>query len=204
MKLARTLRRLRFGEPVVVVSGLPRSGTSMVMRMLDAGGVPLVMDGARAADEDNPAGYFELEQVKALDKGDTAWVAAARGKAVKVISLLLEHLPRGYDYRVVFLDRDLAEVLASQRKMLARRGERSTTDDGRMTEIYEAHLRRVRRLLATDARFTVLEVAYADVVADPRTQAGRIAAFLDRGLDVERMAAAVDPSLYRNRGRPGQ
>lgn len=205
MNLSRIIRRLRFGEPIIVVSGLPRSGTSMVMRMLAAGGVPLVADGVRAADEDNPVGYFELESVKDLAAGgDTSWVAAARGKAVKVISLLLEHLPRGHDYRVVFLDRAITEVLASQRKMLQRRGESSTTSDERMAEVYEIHLRKIRRLLAADPRFTVLEVAYADVVSDPRALAERIAAFLGRPLDVGAMAAAVDPSLYRNRARPAQ
>jgi hypothetical protein len=197
--LRRALRRLRCGRPIVVVSGLPRSGTSMLMRMLAAGGLELVTDGERAADEDNPLGYFELERVKALDRGDAAWVPAARGKAVKVISFLLEKLPRGFDYRVVFLDRALPEVLASQRTMLARRGERSETDDERMAEVFEAHLRKVRRLLREDARFEALEVAYAEVLADPAAQARRIARFLALPLDVDAMAAAVDASLYRNR-----
>ena len=196
----RTVRRLRFGRPVVVVSGLPRSGTSMLMRMLAAGGVPLVTDGERAADEDNPLGYFELERVKALGGGeDASWLVAARGKAVKVISYLLEGLPRGHDYRVVFLDRDLAEVLASQQKMLARRGEASTTSDGRMTELFEEHLGKVRRLLGRDPRFETLYVRYADVIAAPGEQARRIARFLELPLDVDAMAAAVDPALYRNR-----
>jgi hypothetical protein len=198
--LRRALRRLRFGRPIVVVSGLPRSGTSMLMRMLSAGGIATLTDGERAADEDNPLGYFELERVKALGAGaDAGWLEGARGKAVKVISFLLEKLPRGFDYRVVFLDRALPEVLASQRKMLERRGERSETDDERMTEVFEEHLRRVRRLLRQDARFEALEVAYAEVVADPGAQARRIARFLALPLDVEAMAAAVDASLYRNR-----
>ena len=171
----------------------------MLMRMLSAGGVPLVTDGERAADEDNPLGYFELERVKELGGDDASWLAAARGKAVKVISFLLENLPRGHDYRVVFLDRTLAEVLASQKKMLARRGETSTTSDERMTELFEEHLRKTRLLLCDDPRFETLRVAYADVVADPATQARRIARFIDLPADIERMAGAVDPSLYRNR-----
>jgi hypothetical protein len=200
LSLSRVIRRFRFGAPVIVVSGLPRSGTSMLMRMLDAGGVPLLVDGIRTADEDNPAGYFELEQVKEIEGGgDLSWVASARGKAVKVISMLLEHLPARFNYRVIFLDREISEVLASQRKMLARRGESSTTNDERMAELYTVHLRKVRRLLAADPRFTALEVAYTDVITNPRGQAGRIAAFLGRALDVDRMAAAVDPALYRNR-----
>jgi hypothetical protein len=198
--LRRSVRRLRFGRPVVVVSGLPRSGTSMLMRMLSAGGIATLTDGERAADEDNPLGYFELERVKALVAGaDAGWLEDARGKAVKVISFLLEKLPRGFDYRVLFLDRALPEVLASQRTMLERRGERSETDDERMTEVFGEHLRRVRRLLREDARFVAIEVAYAAVIADPAGQARRIARFLALPLDVEAMAAAVDASLYRNR-----
>ena len=198
--LRRALRRLRLGSPIVVVSGLPRSGTSMVMRMLAAGGIPAVSDGERAADEDNPLGYFELEQVKALGgEQEPRWLAAAHGRAVKVISFLLDKLPPGRDYRVVFLHRNLAEVLASQKKMLARRGETSTTSDERMTELFEEHLGKVRRLLREDPRFEALEVPYAEVIADPGTQAERIARFVGLPVDVGRMAAAVDPSLYRNR-----
>jgi hypothetical protein len=198
--LRRAIRRLRFGRSIVVVSGLPRSGTSMLMRMLAAGGIPLVTDGERAADEDNPLGYFELERVKELGGEDDArWLVEARGKAVKVISFLLEKLPSGYDYRVIFLNRSLAEVLASQRKMLARRGETSTTSEERMAELFEEHLFKVRRLLRDDARFETLDVAYADVIADPPTQARRIARFVGLASDPEAMAAAVDPSLYRNR-----
>jgi hypothetical protein len=200
-RLRRAFRRLRFGRPIVVVSGLPRSGTSMLMRMLAAGGLAVVTDGERAADEDNPLGYFEVERVKALGSGDDSrWLAQARGKAVKVISFLLAKLPAGHDYRVVFLQRSLPEVLASQKKMLARRGEASSTSDERMAELFEQHLREVRALLRDDARFEALDVAYADVIADPAGEARRIARFLAAGLDVERMTAAVDPALYRNRG----
>ena len=110
-------------EAIIVVSGLPRSGTSMLMKMLDAGGVPPLTDNIRTADEDNPKGYYEFERVKALDKGDTAWVADAHGKSVKVISALLKHLPADQSYRVVYVRRNMDEILASQRKMLVRRGE---------------------------------------------------------------------------------
>ena len=110
-------------QPVVVVSGLPRSGTSMMMKMLDAGGIPVVIDGIRGADRDNPKGYYEFERVKQLDKGDTAWVADAQGKAVKVISALLQHLPADQEYRIIFMERNIDEVLASQRKMMQNRGE---------------------------------------------------------------------------------
>jgi len=196
----RWWRRVRYGEPVIVVSGLPRSGTSMAMRMLEQGGLELVVDGERAADEDNPKGYFELERVKDLDKGgDTSWLKDARGKAVKIISQLLLHLPGTYNYRVVFMLRDLTEVLASQRKMLERRGEPTEGDDEQMRRLYEQHLDKVRFILRRRPWFETLYVQHREVLRDPQAQARRIAAFTGHPLDVERMAAAVDPSLHRNR-----
>ena len=116
-------------QPIVIVSGLPRSGTSMMMKMLEAGGIPLLTDSIRQADEDNPKGYYEFERAKKLPDGDTAWLKEARGKAVKIIAALLMELPQGYTYQVLFMHRNIQEVLASQSKMLARRGEEKTVDD---------------------------------------------------------------------------
>lgn len=198
--LQRLYRRLRYGEPVIVVSGLPRSGTSMTMKMLAAVEIPVVTDGARVADEDNPKGYFEDERVlrlaEAVDKG---WVAAARGKAVKIISYLLRHLPTGNNYKVIFMRRDIAEVLASQAKMLVRRGEASTTDDERMRELFSTDLWRAEYFMKHSPSVEYLDVHYAKVLADPEGEARRIAAFLGADLDVRKMAAMVDPDLYRNR-----
>ena len=124
MPPASLIRRLRRGRPIVVVSGLPRSGTSMAMKMIAAGGLPVVTDGLRHADASNPNGYYEFEHVKNLDKaGDLSWLAEARGKAVKIISFLITYLPEAYDYRVVFMQRDLSEVIASQNRMLDARGD---------------------------------------------------------------------------------
>ncbi|MCX7854237.1 MAG: sulfotransferase [Caldilineales bacterium] len=184
---------------VVIVSGLPRSGTSMMMKMLEAGGLPILSDGLRAADPDNPEGYYEFERVKQLDKGDTAWLAEAEGKAVKVISALLQHLPPSYQYRVIFMNRRMAEVLASQRKMLARRGERSDVDDAQLAVILEKHLRQVKQWLSTQPQFRVLEVDYNAMLADPQPYVRQINRFLDGILDEARMAEVVNPSLYRNR-----
>jgi hypothetical protein len=200
--LDKVVKKLKYGEPIVVVSGLPRSGTSMCMKMLEAGGVKPVQDGVRRADEDNPKGYFEYEKVKELDKpGDKDWVRNARGHAIKVISYLLPHLPPDNRYLVVFVLRDYAEVLASQQKMLDRRGQRNETEDARMIEIYEKHLAEVKRTLARRDCFEVLYLDYAKVLDDPRTHARRVAEFLGMPLDVEARAAAVDPELWRNRAR---
>lgn len=193
-------RRLLYGEPVVLVSGLPRSGTSMAMKMLAAGGLEVVADGIRTADEDNPRGYFEDERVKALaESQDRTWLRSARGRAVKVISWLLKDLPPDNNYQVVFLRRDLREVLASQAKMLDRRQEENAIPDEQMIEIFEGHLWRVDYLFKHAAHLERLELAYADVVADPRRAAERMNAFLGGRLDVEKMVEAVDPQLYRNR-----
>ncbi|MBZ0090281.1 MAG: sulfotransferase [Thermoanaerobaculia bacterium] len=198
--LHKLWRRLRFGAPVVLVSGLPRSGTSMAMKMLAAGGLEVVADGIRTADEDNPRGYFEDERVKALGEGrDKGWLRAARGRAVKVISYLLKDLPADNNYKVIFLRRDLREVLASQGKMLERRNEANESSDQQMLEIFESHLWRVDYLFKRAAHFERLDLRYAEVVAEPRRAAERINAFLGGSLDVEKMVEAVDPKLYRNR-----
>jgi hypothetical protein len=203
--LKRFVRRIRFGPPIVVVSGLPRSGTSMMMQMLAAGGLPPLTDGVRTADESNPEGYFELEAVKALDKASAradglAWLANARGKAVKILTPLLQYLPETYNYRVILMQRPLDEVVTSQNAMLARAGEATdVVPIGSVIAQYETHLRKVQALLASRACFETLTVRYGDVIADPRAQAARVSQFAGRGLAVDRMAAAVHERLYRNR-----
>lgn len=203
--LTRFLRRIRFGPPIVVVSGLPRSGTSMMMQMLAAGGLAPLTDGVRTADESNPEGYFELEAVKELDKAlstqdGLAWLANARGKAVKILTPLLQYLPETYNYRVILMLRPLDEVVASQNTMLARAGEATdVVPTGSVITQYETHLRKVRALLDSRACFETLTVRYGDVLADPHGQAARVGRFAGGGLAVDRMAAAVHERLYRNR-----
>jgi sulfotransferase family protein len=203
--IASLFRRLRRGAPIVVVSGLPRSGTSMAMKMLEAGGVPIMTDGIRTADESNPKGYYEFERVKELDKnGDTKWLRDARGRAVKIISFLLTYLPETYDYQVVFMNRDIDEVLASQNKMLVARGESAaTTDDEKMRHAYRKHLDKVGRFLRHRSCFRTLHLGYRDVIDNPAGEARRINDFLGGRLDVERMAAVTDRELYRNRKNRG-
>jgi hypothetical protein len=198
--LRRLYRRLRYGEPIVVVSGLPRSGTSMLMKMLEAGGLPVLTDGLRAADEDNPKGYYEVERIKGLaHDADKSWLAEARGKVIKVISYLLKSLPPRFNYRVVFIRREMEEILASQRKMLARRGETEDTPPERMRALFEDDLWRAGYQLKRRPEFETIELHYSAVLARPLEEARRLAEFLGGGLDVEAMAAAVDPQLYRNR-----
>lgn len=200
----RWIQRLKYREvqqePVIVVSGLPRSGTSMMMAMLEAGGLDLVVDGQRAADVDNPKGYYEFERVKRLDKGDRSWLGPARGRAVKVISALLEHIPPEYEYRVLFMTRDFDEVIASQAKMLHHRGEKTAElDDDEVKALLSQHVAQVLAMLANKPNCQLLKVYHRDVLAKPQEQAERIARFLNLPLDVESMAEVVNPNLYRNR-----
>ena len=199
--LAKPFPRLEFGAPIVVVSGLPRSGTSMVMGMLAAGGLELMSDGVRVPDESNPAGYFEYERVKTLDKdGDKAWLESARGKGIKIISFLLRDLPGTNNYRVIFLERDMEEIIRSQHKMLAASGTQTEpAHDERIAAGFRNHIRDVKALLTERSCFEVLELNHADVLSQPVEQAERIARFVGAGLDGAKMAASVDRALYRNR-----
>ena len=202
--LRRTIRRIAYGRPVIVVSGLPRSGTSMMMKMLEAGGIPVWLDGVREADEQNPKGYYELERVKELDKRvDKAWVREGRGRAVKVISSLLEHLPATNNYQVVFMHRDLQEVLASQTKMLAGRGEHRGAGDETLHKHYEKHLRRVKEFVSNEPWFSSIDVHYTDVLTDAHKVSEHLNRFLGRQLHLPRMREVVDGQLYRNR-RPSR
>ena len=194
------MRKLRYGKPIVVVSGLPRSGTSMSMKMLEAGGVEIAQDGLREADEDNPKGYYELERVKELDKGgDKTWLKDVRGQGVKIISFLLPELPDTNNYKILFMRRHIDEVLASQQKMLDRRGEENKTEDDRMKDLYEKHLSRVDVMLRTRECFESLDLPYREILEDGAGFAKRIAEFLELPLDVEKMTGVVDKALYRNR-----
>jgi len=199
--LEQFARRLRYGRPIVVVSGLPRSGTSLMMQMLEAGGLEIVTDAIRTADGSNPKGYFELEAVKNLDKGIApAWLAGARGKAVKIVSSLVRWLPEKHDYRVIFMQRHLGEVIASQNKMLAERGApQEESENERIAQLYRSHVEETLRLLRARRSFSTLVVDHADAVARPAETARRVNEFLGGGLDVARMAATADPALYRNR-----
>ncbi len=200
MGINHLYRKIRFGKPIVVVSGLPRSGTSMTMKMLSEGGLELVTDGIRTADDSNPEGYYELETVKELGKAtDLSWLPDARGKAIKVISYLLRFMPQTLNYRVIFMHRNLHEVIASQNKMLEQRGESNETSDDRLLTLFEQEVKKAKNLIAARSCFDAIDVNHKDVLADPLQQATRINQFLGGRLDIERMAAAVDQRLYRSR-----
>ncbi len=184
---------------ITIVSGLPRSGTSLMMQMLAAGGMHVLSDGERKADTDNPRGYLEWERIKQLPK-DPASIAEAEGKVVKVISQLLLSIPNGHEYRVIFMQRPMPEILKSQEEMLRRRG---TFEAGGGTsaieEAFQRHLIEVQKFLAAKTYVQVLRMHYHRVLREPRAVAEAVAEFLQMPLNLDAMVQQVDATLYRNR-----
>jgi hypothetical protein len=184
--------------PIIIVSGLPRSGTSMMMQMCEAGGLEPLSDYQRQADEDNLKGYYELEQVKKLEK-DKSWLPDAKGKVVKVISALLKHLPLEYTYKVIFMHRNMEEIIASQKQMLERRREPQRFTDEDLARMFRNHLRQVDQWLGDQQNFEVLHVDYNELLDKPREKIAEIKEFLGNGINDAAMTAVVDKSQYRQR-----
>lgn len=186
-------------EYITVVSGLPRSGTSMMMRMLEAGGVPALTDNVRKADADNPNGYYEFEPVKRL-RSDTSWLEGAYGKAVKMVYLLLYDLPPGHEYRVVFMRRKLEEVIASQEVMLRRQGKQEDLgDDQKLMGLFRDQLARLDAWVRRQPNFKLLYVDYNELMEHPEAGVEEVNSFLGRRLRTDRAAQVLDRSLYRQR-----
>lgn len=184
---------------VTVVSGLPRSGTSMMMRMLEAGGIAPVVDGERKANADNPMGYYEFEPVKAL-KEDSSWVAKATGQAVKVIYKLVYDLPNNVPYRIVFMQRDIDEVLSSQEKMMRRDGlDPDTIGRDLLYNLFQTDVMDFRRWAEVQGNIRIMYADYRRMIDEPEEMSRHIAEFLGEDLDIQAMASVVDPDLYRNR-----
>ena len=184
---------------ITIVSGLPRSGTSLMMQMLVAGGMTALSDGEREADTDNPRGYLEWERIKTLPN-DPSCIVEGEGKVVKVISRLLLSLPAGHEYRIIFMQRPLPEVLASQDQMLRRRGtNKGGTNPAVIAGAFEKHLHEVFAWLDAQAYVKALRVSYHDVLSKPKEISQRLSEFVGMSLDIEAMTQQVDASLYRNR-----
>jgi len=187
-------------ETIVIVSGLPRSGTSMMMQMLEAGGLPILTDGQRRADAHNERGYYEFTPAANIQR-DNSWIQQAKGKAVKVVAQLLPAIPRSEELtgRVIFMQRDLSEVVTSQRDMLTAQGKKGADlDDIRLRVVFSRQLRRIQKLLAV-GQFPVLYVSHRACIKDPVEVAARVNSFLGGTLNEQAMAAAIDPNLYYHR-----
>ena len=197
--LKRQIFSMKGRNFITIVSGLPRSGTSMMMKMLEAGGMAILTDGIRKADEDNPRGYYEFEGVKKIKK-DKSWLPECKGKAVKMVSMLLYDLPSDYKYKIIFMQRDMQEMLASQAKMLERLGRKGgDVSDEEMAEKYEKHLKEIGGWLSQQNNMNVLYVRYNDVIKESDVQSARVNRFLGGFLNEEEMARVVEPGLYRQR-----
>lgn len=184
---------------VTIVSGLPRSGTSMMMQLLEAGGLPVLTDQTRRPDEDNPKGYYELEAVKQV-RHDATWLDQANGKVIKMVYRLLYDLPASRQYRVVFMRRELEEVIASQDEMLSHLGKKGKDiDREQLSEIYRRQLGEIEEWLAEQPNFRVLSVRYSEVLVNPEAVVDEINIFLDNTLNTAEMLEVPDPNLYRQR-----
>lgn len=184
---------------ITIVSGLPRSGTSMMMQALDVGGLQILTDHIREKDEDNPKGYYEFEPAKRT-KDDPSWVSKARGKVVKVIYRLIYGLPDEYQYRIIFMSREIDEVLASQKKMLQRSGRSGAkVGDDKLAELFTKQSSEFKSWIDSQRNFSMLLINYKDMINNPVSQCERINAFLEVDLDIDTFASVVDPTLYRNR-----
>ena len=183
---------------VTVVSGLPRSGTSMMMRMLESGGLPALTDSLRVADDDNPNGYYEFEDVKSIAQ-DRTWLQGARGKAVKMVYSLLRHLPAELEYRVIFMRRHVDEILQSQKKMLERQGITTDIPDAQMRTLFDRELRKFYSWLPDQAHLKLINVSYNDLLSSPADTIHQINRHLDQTLNTAAMIQMVDPALYRHR-----
>ncbi len=185
---------------IVVVSGLPRSGTSMMMKMLEAGGQMILTDNIRQADANNPNGYYEFERVKKLKEGDFEWIPDSKGKVVKIITGLIMQLPSDHQYKIIFMERMMNEVLSSQKKMLRRLGkDDDRVADEKMAKIYHEHLKQVNAWLTKQQNIKVLYVNYNAMLDDPLASLEKVNEFLGGGLDVNAMAGVVNKELYRER-----
>ena len=187
-------------DNIIVVSGLPRSGTSMMMKMLDAGGQEILTDNLREADANNPNGYYEFERVKQLTDGDFAWIPEAAGKVVKIVTGLIMNLPPGYKYKVIFMQRAMKEVLSSQKKMLGRLGkEDDKVEDEKMKKIYQQHLKDVNIWISKQPNIKVVYVNYNTMLSNPLDSLRKVNDFLGGEMDVNVMAGVINKDLYRER-----
>ena len=190
-------------EVITIVAGLPRSGTSMMMQMLVAGGISPLTDGNRIADASNPKGYYEYDKSTQLGS-DTNWLGEGRGKVVKIVAQLLPLLPKEIDgrpahYRIVFMERNLDEVMASQRTMLDRDGRQGAKlERGDLAKVFQEQLDKIHGMIEQRS-IPCISINHADAIHDPAAVAGNLNGFFGGALDESAMTAVVDPTLYREK-----
>ena len=198
----RLFIRKILNKQIIIVSGLPRSGTSMMMRILEAGGIEPLTDGIREADVNNPGGYYEFERVKKLPDGNIEWLKHAEGKAVKIIASLVPHLPPRYNYKIIFMKRAMDEILASQKDMLSDRDKDvENVNEQKLRTLYNKHISEVLYYMEEQSNIKFIEVDYSGVVKNPREQMEGIEKFVEVDMDIDDMVDVVNPKLYKHRSK---
>jgi tetratricopeptide (TPR) repeat protein len=186
-------------DPIIIVSGLPRSGTSMMMQMLEAGGIEVFTDNQRAADENNPKGYYEHEAVKRL-ANDKKWLPNAKNKVVKIISHLLVHLPEKYNYKIVFMERDINEIIQSQHKMLVQLGKaKADTYPAGLDMTFKENVEKIKIWAKKHHNVDILTINHKDVINDAATEARKVIDFLNIDADATKMSSVIDNKLHRTK-----
>ncbi|MBG15829.1 MAG: hypothetical protein CL853_05700 [Crocinitomicaceae bacterium] len=184
---------------IIIVSGLPRSGTSMMMQILSAGGLDILTDKKRTPDDNNPRGYFEYEPVKKL-MIDKSWLPQAKGKVVKVIAQLIPYLPSNFNYKIVFMRRPMDEVLKSQQVMLGKEKDvKSKAFPSGLNNAFQKQLNRVDEWIESQANIDVININYKDIISSPENELESLVSFLDKPLEIDKLKSAIDKKLYRNK-----
>jgi len=183
---------------IFIVSGLPRSGTSMMMNMLTEGGMEILTDNVRKADVDNPKGYYELEIVKNI-RNDNSWLHASRGKAFKIVSELLYYLPDEHNYKVIFMRRHTDEILASQSKMLKTRTIDNNIEDEILGRAFNNAISRITRWLDSQKNIDTYYADYNKVLYDTENTVSNITKFVDLEMPIKKMISVIDPKLHRHK-----
>ena len=185
---------------IIVVSGLPRSSTAMMMKMLKEGGIQILSDDVKKPDDNNPQGYFEYDLVSKLPEGKTDWLEEAEGKVVKVISYFLHHLPPKHEYRVLFMERNFSEILKSQKKTIIEEKQKiHKKEDKMMEDYYKTHIKQTKEWLSLQPNFSVIYLSYNELVKNPNQDLSKLSNFLEHELNLDKMSKAIDQNLYRQR-----
>ena len=181
-------------EKITIVTGLPRSGTSLMMQILDRTSLPILTDGIRKKDTNNPEGYYELEAVKGIIK-DNSFLNEAQGKVVKIIAPLPLFLDKNLTYRILFMRRDITEILRSQEKMI---GKNQTSEYEKFASIYEQHLKKTYAFLDENS-IPFIDIWYDKLVSNPDNEIKKIIDFLNITADLKELSNVIKPELYRTK-----
>ncbi len=182
-------------DTLVIVSGIPRSGTSLLMQMLNNGGMEILADDIRKPDESNPKGYLELEAIKKLAQ-DNSCLKNQTGKAVKVISHLLKYLPEEQKYKIIFMNRDMNEIIKSQQKMLNKNEKKYSKE---LIKAFLKELKHVKQWVKEQPHKEMINLHYKKIIKHPMKAIDKIIQFLGIPLDKEAMRDSIDPRLYRSK-----